>query len=117
MATRGAASPPSPGCAGSMPTIGLLPMHGHTRGHSAVIVNSGTRWMVHAGDAYFHHHSVDGRGKKVPGGLATFEKLVQVDASQRRASAAALAQLRASYDDLDLFCAHDPAEYAGLGGV
>ena len=30
---------------------------------------------------------------------------------------AALRQLRASYDDLDLFCAHDPAEYAAMGGV
>ena len=40
-----------------------------------------------------------------------------VDGAQRRASAAALRQLRASYDDLDLFCAHDPAEYAAMGGV
>jgi glyoxylase-like metal-dependent hydrolase (beta-lactamase superfamily II) len=97
--------------------IGLLPMHGHTRGHSAVLVNAGARWKVHAGDAYFHHHTVDGSGKKVPGGLATFEKLVQTDKAQRRASAAALAQLHASYDDLDLFCAHDPHEYSALGGV
>jgi len=97
--------------------IGLVPMHGHTRGHSAIVVKSGDRWNVHAGDAYFHHHSVDGSGGKVPSGLATFEKLIQVDGAQRRASAAALRQLRASYDDLDLFCAHDPAEYAAMGGV
>jgi glyoxylase-like metal-dependent hydrolase (beta-lactamase superfamily II) len=97
--------------------IGLVPMHGHTRGHSAIVVKSGARWKVHAGDAYFHHHSVDGSGAKVPSALATFEKLAQIDGPQRRASAAALRQLRATYDDLDLFCAHDPAEYAALGGA
>jgi glyoxylase-like metal-dependent hydrolase (beta-lactamase superfamily II) len=95
--------------------IGIVPMHGHTRGHSAIIVKSGARWKVHAGDAYFHHHTVDGGGK-VPSGLATFEKLAQIDGAQRRASAAALRQLKATYTDLDLFCAHDPAEYTALGG-
>ncbi len=33
--------------------IGLVPMHGHTRGHSAVIAKHGDRWLVHGGDAYF----------------------------------------------------------------
>jgi glyoxylase-like metal-dependent hydrolase (beta-lactamase superfamily II) len=97
--------------------IGLLPMHGHTRGHSAVIVKAGARWKVHAGDAYFHRHAVDGSNQKVPSGFSTFETLVQIDKAQRRASAAALRQLRASYDDLDLFCAHDPVEYRELGGA
>ncbi|CAN5727157.1 MBL fold metallo-hydrolase [soil metagenome] len=92
--------------------IGLVPMHGHTRGHSAVIVKAGDRWKVHAGDAYFHHHTVDGSGQKVPFGLRTFENLMQIDPAARRASAAALAQLNASYKDLDLFSAHDPHEYS-----
>ncbi len=96
--------------------IGLVPMHGHTRGHSAVIVKSGDRWKVHAGDAYFHHHTVDGSGARVPFGLRTFESLMQVDAAARHASAAALAQLNASYKDLDLFSAHDPYEYDALVG-
>jgi glyoxylase-like metal-dependent hydrolase (beta-lactamase superfamily II) len=97
--------------------IGLVPMHGHTRGHSAIVVKSGDRWKVHAGDAYFHSHTVDGSNRKVPSGFAAFERLVQIDGAQRRASAAALRQLHASYTDLDLFCAHDPAEYQALGGV
>jgi glyoxylase-like metal-dependent hydrolase (beta-lactamase superfamily II) len=96
--------------------IGLVPMHGHTRGHSAVIAKAGERWLVHAGDAYFHHHAMDGAGN-VPPGVRTFERVVQVDPAARRASAAALRQLRASYQDLDLFCAHDEAEYAAFGGA
>ena len=90
--------------------IALLPMHGHTRGHSAVVVHSGDRWLVHAGDAYFHHHAVDGGGT-VPLGFRGFETLVQMDPAARRASVAALRQLHTTYRDVDMFCAHDPVEY------
>jgi len=92
--------------------IGLVPMHGHTRGHSAVIVRADNRWLVHAGDAYFHHGSVD--GGSVPLGFAVFERLMQMDGIKRRASVAALRQLRASYPDIDMFSAHDPAELAAF---
>jgi glyoxylase-like metal-dependent hydrolase (beta-lactamase superfamily II) len=89
--------------------IGILPMHGHTRGHSAVIVNARDRWLVHAGDAYFHRSAVDGSGA-VPVGFSAFERATQMDPAARRASLAALKQLRHGYQDVDLFCAHDPAE-------
>jgi glyoxylase-like metal-dependent hydrolase (beta-lactamase superfamily II) len=90
--------------------IGLLPMHGHSRGHSAVLVRAGDRWLVHAGDAYFHRATVEGT-RRVPLGLAAFESMAQLDPVRRRASAAALRQLRESYADLDLFCAHAPDEW------
>lgn len=96
--------------------IGLVPMHGHTRGHSAVVVKSGDRWLVHAGDAYFHRHSVDGSGGAVPPGFRAFERIVEIDPAKRRASVAALRQLRTSYADLDLFCAHDEVELAAMRG-
>lgn len=88
--------------------IGIVPMHGHTRGHSAIIARHGERWLVHAGDAYFHRNTLE--GKRAPFGLAVFESSMQIDRAQRRASAAALQQLKRSYDDLDIFCAHDPRE-------
>jgi len=93
--------------------LGLLPMHGHSRGHSAVIVRAPARWLVHAGDAYFHHHAVDGAGA-VPIGFHVFERAMQMDGAARRASVSALRQLRASYTDVAMFCAHDPTEYAAL---
>jgi glyoxylase-like metal-dependent hydrolase (beta-lactamase superfamily II) len=93
--------------------IGLLPMHGHTRGHSAVIVAAGDRWLVHAGDAYFHRGSIDG-SERVPLGFLAFERAVQMDAGARRASLAALRQLREHYADVDVFSAHDPVEYDAL---
>jgi glyoxylase-like metal-dependent hydrolase (beta-lactamase superfamily II) len=93
--------------------IGLVPMHGHTRGHSAVIVRDRDRWLVHAGDAYFHRHAVDGNGD-VPIGFLAFERATEMNAAQRRASLAALRRLRESYDDVAMFCAHDPAEYEAM---
>jgi glyoxylase-like metal-dependent hydrolase (beta-lactamase superfamily II) len=95
--------------------IGILPMHGHTRGHSAVTVKTRDRWLVHAGDAYFHRTSIEGN-ERVPLGLAAFERAVETVGAQRRASLAAIRQLCASYRDLDVFCAHDEREYTALRG-
>ena len=96
--------------------IGLVPMHGHTRGHSAVIVKSrDDRWLVHAGDAYFHRNALEGT-QRVPPGFVVFENVTAIDQQKRRASLAALRQLCASYRDLDVFCAHDEREFAALRG-
>jgi glyoxylase-like metal-dependent hydrolase (beta-lactamase superfamily II) len=96
--------------------IGLLPMHGHTRGHSAVIVRGGNgRWLVHAGDAYFHHRAVEGGTQPI--GVTVFERSIQMSSADRVASLSALRQLRATCDDLDMFCAHDSREYSALRGV
>jgi len=96
--------------------IGLLPMHGHTRGHSAVIARTGDRWLIHAGDAYFHRSSIAATGS-IPIGLAAFERYSQIDAAARRGSVAALRQLREHYTDLDMFCAHDPVELDALAAA
>jgi glyoxylase-like metal-dependent hydrolase (beta-lactamase superfamily II) len=95
--------------------IGLVPMHGHTRGHSAVIVRDRARWLVHAGDAYFHRHAIGPAGaERVPLGFRVFERAAGVDNTARRTSLAALRRLRESYADVAMFCAHDPEEYAAI---
>lgn len=92
--------------------LGLLPLHGHTRGHSAVLAKAGDRWLVHAGDAYFHRGTLDGTG--TPLGFSIFERATQMDAVARRASVGALRQLRHSYRDVTIFSAHDPIELDAL---
>ncbi|MBA3503393.1 MAG: MBL fold metallo-hydrolase [Myxococcota bacterium] len=94
--------------------VGLLPMHGHTRGHSAVIVRDKDRWLVHAGDAYFHRNSMNGSGAPVPVGFRAFEIATEMSTVQRKASLAALRHLRESHDDVAMFCAHDPVEYEAM---
>jgi glyoxylase-like metal-dependent hydrolase (beta-lactamase superfamily II) len=88
--------------------IGLLPMHGHTRGHAAVLVRAGERWLVHAGDAYFHRGSVDA-SLRVPIGLRAFERMMQIDGPARLASVAALRELREHNADVDLFSTTRPS--------
>lgn len=93
--------------------LGLVPLHGHTRGHSAIVIGDGARWLVHAGDAYFHRNTIKGDAA-APFGVRVFERAMQTDGAARRASVAALRELHRRYDDLTIFCAHDPVELAEL---
>ena len=89
--------------------VALVPLFGHTRGHTAVVVRRGARWVVHAGDAYFHRDELAGGGRG-PLGLRWFATVDEVDRPARLASIAALRRLRATRDDVDIVCAHDPVE-------
>jgi len=89
--------------------IGLLPMHGHSRGHSAIVVETGAGALVHAGDAYFHRAELV-RAKDAPLGIRLFEHVVQFDGKARHASADALRKLHAEHADVTIFSSHDPAE-------
>lgn len=94
----------------------LVPLHGHTRGHCGVAVRGADGWLLHCGDAYFHHGEMQ-EPAYCPPGLALFQNLIQVDrttriANQRRLHA--LAQAEAG--SVRLFSAHDPVELARLAG-
>ncbi len=89
--------------------VGLLPMHGHSLGHSAVLVGAAGRWLIHAGDAYFHRSSVTAE-PEVPVGLRIFEARMRADKKAWQASVAQLRQLRTSHADITMFCAHDVVE-------
>jgi glyoxylase-like metal-dependent hydrolase (beta-lactamase superfamily II) len=99
---------------GLPPEILALPMHGHSRGHSAVAVDTGRGWLVHAGDAYFHRSVLQrGDASGTPWALRWIERLIAIDYASVRANHAALAQL-ARRDDVTVFSAHDPVEYESL---
>lgn len=89
--------------------LALLPMHGHTRGHSAVLIGAGERWLLHAGDAYFHRSAVSA-APAVPAALRFFEARMRVDREAWQSSVASLQKLRAAHADLTIFCAHDVVE-------
>jgi glyoxylase-like metal-dependent hydrolase (beta-lactamase superfamily II) len=95
--------------------IGLVPLHGHTRGHSAVIARHGNRWLVHAGDAYFDRAALV--GGRMPIGFVAFERGIAMDERARRASLASLRALHAAHDDVEIFCAHDTREYEHMRSV
>jgi glyoxylase-like metal-dependent hydrolase (beta-lactamase superfamily II) len=97
--------------AGVAADIALVPLHGHTRGHSAIAVATDGGWLLHAGDAYFHHrelvHATD-----APVGLKVFQEVVQTDRRARVASADALRRLHADHPEVSIISAHDPVELA-----
>ena len=94
----------------------LIPLHGHTRGHVGVAVRNGDKWLLHCGDAYYHHSQVSAR-PEVPAGLDLFQKVIAEIPAARVKSLSRLQQLALSHgDEVELFCAHDPVElerYAG----
>lgn len=91
------------------PGIVLVGLPGHTRGHAAIAVNAGDRWILHAGDAFYHHGQVDMTAKS-PRFLRTMERLIAQDGKKVRANHDRLAELvRTAEPDMMLVNAHDPA--------
>ncbi|MEM9073134.1 MAG: MBL fold metallo-hydrolase [Myxococcota bacterium] len=97
---------------GLPPEILLVPLHGHTRGHSCVAVHSHDGWLLHCGDAYYHRASVT-PGQHPPAGIRLFQRFSAVNHPQLLANQARLAEL-GTQRDVRLFCAHDPVELAAL---
>ena len=58
--------------------IVLVSMPGHTRGHHCVAVDAGHRWVLHCGDAFYHHGTLDGQSQ-VPSLLTRMEILIAFD--------------------------------------
>jgi glyoxylase-like metal-dependent hydrolase (beta-lactamase superfamily II) len=96
----------------------LVPLAGHTRGHSGVGVRRPDgSWLLHAGDAYFFHGEKE-RPAHCPPGLRAFQRLVAVDNRSRLENVARLRALHADHgDEVTVFCAHDEAELLALRAV
>jgi glyoxylase-like metal-dependent hydrolase (beta-lactamase superfamily II) len=94
------------------PGIVLVPMPGHTRGHTAVAVDAGHRWVLHCGDAFYHPGTLDGQSR-VPLVLRAQEELVAFNRKQVHANHERIAELRRRQEpDLLVVCSHDPTLYA-----
>lgn len=99
--------------AGLPPEILLIPLAGHSRGHTAVAVQRGDGWLLHAGDAYFARGEVHHPRRRCPPLLRVFQSLVEVDRTARLANQTRLRQLARTSADVRVFSAHDPSELHG----
>lgn len=94
----------------------LINLPGHTRGHAAVAVDAGERWILHAGDAFYHHGQLDG-SHSAPRALIAMERLVAVDWQRVRANHQRLSELWMAGDpQLGIINAHDPHLYRQVAG-
>lgn len=93
----------------------LVPLPGHTRGHSGVAVRRPDgHWLLHAGDAFFDGRQV-ATTPTCNRSLAAFQVAMAVDNGRRRANLERLQELaRSAGDEVTIFCAHDKAQYDAL---
>lgn len=99
----------------------LVPLPGHSRGHSAVAVRvaepGAPEWLMHCGDAYFFHLEKDDPDC-CPPALLQFQRAVCFDDAVRKANAKRVRELHREHGrSVRVFCAHDPHEYRALAAT
>jgi glyoxylase-like metal-dependent hydrolase (beta-lactamase superfamily II) len=88
----------------------MIPLPGHSLGHAGVAVRTADGWLLHAGDAFFHHGQLQ-TPPSCPPGFTVFQTLVGSDGRARRANLERLRELVARHsDEVTVICAHDPAQ-------
>lgn len=88
----------------------LIPLLGHSRGHTGVALRSGERWLLHCGDAYFNHGEVE-TPSSCPPALRLFQTLTGADNRARRRNRERLRELALRWgEEVTLLCSHDPHE-------
>ncbi len=97
---------------GSDAEIALVPLVGHTRGHTGVAVKHDGRWLLHCGDAYFHRGEMESP-PHCPPVLKGFQAINSVDNGPRRHNQERLRELAQRHaGEVELINAHDPVTFA-----
>ncbi|WP_280312502.1 MBL fold metallo-hydrolase [Nocardia abscessus] len=89
----------------------LIPLGGHTAGHTGVAVREGERWLLHCGDAYYYHRELDPQPQPHPI-LDIVQTSAEVHHDLRVGTQARLRELHRDHgDEVTLLSAHDPWEF------
>jgi glyoxylase-like metal-dependent hydrolase (beta-lactamase superfamily II) len=96
--------------------VALVPLPGHTFGHAGVAIHAEGRWLLQAGDAYFHHREMDAEHPWCTPGLRAYQTLMEKCRQSRLANQQRLRELSASHPEVQLCCSHDPVEFERLSG-
>jgi glyoxylase-like metal-dependent hydrolase (beta-lactamase superfamily II) len=95
--------------------IALVPLFGHTLGHAGVAMRADGRWLLQAGDAYFHHAEMDPDTPACTPGLRFYQWMMEKDRRARLDNQRRLRELRRSHgQEIDIVCGHDPIEFERL---
>jgi glyoxylase-like metal-dependent hydrolase (beta-lactamase superfamily II) len=97
---------------GLPPEILLIPLRGHTEGHAGVAIDTGSGWLLHAGDAYFYRDEVRRPDRRCTPGLRAYQTMMEVDRAARLRNQQRLRELSLdSAAGVTMICAHDVVEY------
>ena len=91
------------------PDVLLVPLQGHTLGHTGIAVRTPGGWLLHAGDGYFFHGQIEERSH-APFVLRYFQRRADMDRAARVANQERLRRLAITQPEVSVFCAHDPVE-------
>jgi glyoxylase-like metal-dependent hydrolase (beta-lactamase superfamily II) len=88
----------------------MIPLPGHTLGHTGIAIRRDDGWLLHAGDAFFNRGQLESPSQ-CPLGLKVFQSIVQANGGLRRANIERLRELAAGHsDEVTVICAHDPVQ-------
>jgi glyoxylase-like metal-dependent hydrolase (beta-lactamase superfamily II) len=86
----------------------LVPLVGHSRGHTGVAVRTPEGWLLHCGDAYFNPGEMT-TPPSCPPVMRFFQNVTNSDRKARLENQERLRELaRTRGDQVSLLCAHDP---------
>lgn len=88
----------------------LIPLRGHTAGHSGVAIQSENGWVLHAGDAYFYRSEIGQPSYHCTPGLRLYQRLMDTDHDKRVLNQRRLRALSLAHPQMDIFCSHDARE-------
>ncbi len=95
------------------PEILLVPLVGHTNGHSGIAVKDGDSWLLHAGDAYFFQEDLSLQANTKSFKREIFQSLDAVHNKNRVLNKKRLAQLNRENSDVQIINSHDHRYFAG----
>jgi glyoxylase-like metal-dependent hydrolase (beta-lactamase superfamily II) len=102
---------------GLPPEILLVPLAGHTWGHSGIAIDTCSGWLLHAADAYFFRGEIGSVRRRCPLGMRGYQRMMEVDREARLTNQARLRALSLQHaEQVKIFCAHDPVEFAAFAG-
>lgn len=96
----------------------LVPLVGHTRGHCGIAIDTGSHWLLHAGDAYFHHDEIHAPRRRCPLLLDAFQSMFQFNGNDRIHNQYRLRDLKQEQGEkVKILCAHDQNEFKRAAGI
>lgn len=102
---------------GVPPEVLMIPLGGHTLGHSGIAIRYRDHWLLQAGDAYFFHEEMNPQAPWCTPGLKFYQTLMEKDRQARLHNQKRLRNLNSlRADEVTIFCAHDVLEFERLSG-
>lgn len=86
----------------------IVPLTGHSKGHSGIAVKSENGWILHCGDAYFDQREMDPLKPDAPLGIKIYQNLLNADKEKRIQNQNRLRALHREHGmNIRLICSHD----------